>query len=1044
MKNVIGWMQSVCVRVAVIASLVHCSCTYGAVQTNCWIGASGGFWGDATNWSFGHVPESGELAYFNFSGQTMEINVCEDYEIGSLYVERAAKEAPLILKGGGSLTLLANAGKSPYIMQNHPTTLDGVTLNLTTLESLWYSPVTVCGGAVLTNTTGMVRLWGPAATLSVENATVALGGLLGYAASANAIELRGGTIACSRFVCRDGYESKAGVALSIYDGLMSVGGEFSMTDGSSLKMQGGALSVGGMLCIEAGTSLDLLGGAVTNASTLTVSGKRMVTESKGTAFAATAYGTAVDFIEEDGEVIAFSAPFSAPNGQFLVEKRCTLVSHEPFNVMQFLYGANSTASTILTLRLDLLIADDCPLFNSVNGDARDFEVLGPVTLYPSSESMSERLSKTVRPQVDGVLTVDTRNWNDESLRCAIAFPAIGSKNGNGSLDIRGGGAMKLRQCRSYMPFREVSVEDGTTLELGPYENSDYGGLRAEKITLGRGSILKIPVGTNIVSASEWIVDPTARIVLDVYPDLQEGGVLAAVGLAGQLSVDNAQIEVVGSNAGWSAVVTNGVIAIVKPSSVVDGAYPYEWTGNANDLGWSLAENWYCRTVPDGQSALTYYFGASGNQLESDFDIRGAKLAQIIFRDTAINSFVIRESSNERTFAKTASDGGISSSIYSASALPQFCGLKARVIGGSGLSFTSIAAPLVITTSMLYFDKTPNGVLNLGGDIRFSGTPSYPQLCFRGRPVATAQMPSITILPNGELALTNQIETLGRAGSSIRVCKNGTMTFRRGSENARYFWDYMPGKHVVNGRMEIEIPYVGGQDQVYGGNGTLALADVRPSEASSRLIVADELVAEMTRSWTTATADVGGSLSLGVASFSSPTIKLQSDWTYGPGSGVGSSSDAERSLVIDRSSVLTIDAAGHVAEFVDPVIGEGTLSVRNGTLRLPSAVGVSKIRLDVGSVLDVLGDMSLSGIDFAGGVVRYAIGSSISCSHEIDLSSMRIEFGQKLTRRWSTLLTAPRIVGMPILPPMNEARIVPVANGFALQMRAIAGTVVLIR
>lgn len=215
--------------VLVVSFLAFASSADGAVTTNRWIGASGGSWGVADNWSLGHIPESGELAYFDFSGQTMEIAIDGDHEIGSFYVERAQKPAPLVLKGRGSVKLLANAGPgtSPYIMQNHPTTLDGVTLNMTTLESLWYSPVTICNGAVLTNTTGIVRLWGPDASLAVENATVALGGLLGYAASANALVLNGGSVCCSTFTHRDGYEDKAGVALAINGGTMTVKEDFA-------------------------------------------------------------------------------------------------------------------------------------------------------------------------------------------------------------------------------------------------------------------------------------------------------------------------------------------------------------------------------------------------------------------------------------------------------------------------------------------------------------------------------------------------------------------------------------------------------------------------------------------------------------------------------------------------------------------------------------------------------------------------------------------------------------------------------------------------
>lgn len=1029
---------------ACFSSLAFVLIADGAVTTNRWIGASGGSWGVAGNWSLGHIPGSGELAYFDFSGQTMEIAIDGDHEIGSFYVEWAQKPAPLVLKGSGSVTLLANAGKSPYIMQNHPTTLDGVTLNMTTLESLWYSPVTICNGAVLTNTTGIVRLWGSDASLTVENATVALGGLLGYAASANALVLNGGSVCCSTFTHRDGYEDKAGVALAINGGTMTVKGDFAMTGLSSLKMQDdGSLTVGGNVQIAEGTALDLTGGAITNASTLTVSGKRLVTESKGTAFAATASGTAVDFIEEAGEVVTFNAPFSAPNGQFLVEKRCTLVSHEPFTAMQFLHGANSSVDTRLTLKLDTLTIGGYAVFNTVNGDARKFDVDGPVAMRPTAEEMSIRVSKTVYPLVEGTLTIDTRDANDDSVKRNMAFPTIGSRNGNGSLLVCGGGSLWMRQCFSHMPFREVRVEDGTTLEIGPYEHSDYAGLRAEKIVLGPESVLKIPAGTNMVSAAEWVVDPTAKIVLDVQEGTSDGGVLAATGAAGQLPIDASQVELTGSCAGWKAVSTNGVIAAVKPASAPDGLYPYEWIGEAGDGYWSSAANWYCRTAPDGTQGLSYYFGAAAGRLESDFNIRGAKLANITFRDTAVASFVIGESDNERTFTKTSEAGDTDSSVYSLSAFPQYVGLKARNIS-KGLSFTSKAGPLVITSPMFYYDKCPAGILNICGDIRISGTPSYPQVCLRrGAASVSAQSTQLTILPGGSLTLTNQTMELGWANSSIRVCRSGTLTFQRGSDGAFYWWKNEPGRNVVDGTLEIGVPYRGGKDQIYGGTGVMSLAEMRP-ESTSSLTLADAITAEMTTNWTTA-SDAENCLSLKAAPFSSPVVRVSSDWTYGPAEGLVTTGPRDdRALAVGREAVLTIDAGGHVVTLADSVAGEGTLAITNGTLRLPSGSAVSMLRLDADSVLEVSGDLSVNGLASDGGTVRFAPSSSVTCAASVNLDSMRLAVDGGLTRRWRTLFTAPQISGTPILPVSSEVRVEETADGFAFQMRAVFGAVVVIR
>lgn len=244
-----------------VVALLFASCALSAaVTTNQWVGVTGGQWGTDTNWSLGHIPRSGELAYFNFSGQSMEIVISGDFEAGSIYVETAARSAPLTFSGSGSVTLLANGGKSPYIMQNHPFTLDGVTLNLASLESLWYSPVTVRNGAVLTNTTGKVHLWTAASSLSVDGAKVSLGGPLYYAAQTS-IDLKDGRISCSTFgVSNDSKRGTGKIALAIFGGTMDVKGDFELNLESVLTMSGGDLSIGGAVALSDASALSLTAG----------------------------------------------------------------------------------------------------------------------------------------------------------------------------------------------------------------------------------------------------------------------------------------------------------------------------------------------------------------------------------------------------------------------------------------------------------------------------------------------------------------------------------------------------------------------------------------------------------------------------------------------------------------------------------------------------------------------------------------------------------------------------------------------------------------
>ena len=79
---------------AVPAACVMCSlAAFGATtyKTNQWVGVTGGDWGEGSNWSLGHVPADDEMAYFDFSGKSMEIAVNAEYKVGTWYVTKASK-----------------------------------------------------------------------------------------------------------------------------------------------------------------------------------------------------------------------------------------------------------------------------------------------------------------------------------------------------------------------------------------------------------------------------------------------------------------------------------------------------------------------------------------------------------------------------------------------------------------------------------------------------------------------------------------------------------------------------------------------------------------------------------------------------------------------------------------------------------------------------------------------------------------------------------------------------------------------------------------
>ena len=1011
-----------------------------AKDTNYWIGPSGGSWGADANWSLNHVPTADECVDYN--GTTpMTIVVDGDYVCWCFNVYTANTKAPLTLTGSGSIT--ASGSNGHY--SKKPLTLDGVSLALNGRETLFYASVTIKNGGKLTSNGQNFYSWSGKAEFLVEDGEISCGPI-GYACQPSAITLKKGSISCTAVKEVD-RNHKGGVNITIEGGSFTCSGEFLLTNATSFAMNGGALAIGGSVRIMDTATLALNGGAITNSAKLTVAGKRLVTESKGTTLAATATGVAVDICDRPDETLTFTAPFAAPNGQFVTTNRVTLVSDSPFEVKQFYYGtASSAASVPVTLKLPKLIARESQLFDTSTGNARNFNIDGPLTIRPTMESMSLKTSRTVYLQLDGEMTVDTRDWNDPSVSRSMGFRNIGSRDCNGSLVIRGGGSFYMTQLYGYNTFKRIVVEEGTTLEVGPFENSEYGPLGAEKIVLGANAVLKIDACSNTVHAAEWDVDPTAKILVSVASGFS-GGQSVLRDYSGALTDISSQVVLSGEGGaeGCAAVFSGGSLAVVKPVAEVDGTYSYEWTGNGGSGKWSLADNWHCQTAPVTSSKTSVYaFGCADTITSTDYDNSGAYLGQIIFRNTAVKSFTIT-SPGERTFFSTSEKGANTSSVYSESALPQYFGMKFRRTGANnGFSFTAKDGPIVITSTTCY--PSSGSPLCLSGDIRVSGSIAWPQLSFW--PVSDRTMPrsQLTILEGGSFVVTNQTKALNANSTALVVKNGGSLTFYGKTDGAFYQWSSRTAKHVVDGTLTIDAVYRGGQSQIYGGSGVLSLSSIAPASAAASLTLEDALALNAKADWTTVAKGADYPLTLKVAPFATPRIAISSDWTYGPSEDAEPASSAEdRALVVARESVLTVDAGGFAATFADPVKGEGTLAVSNGTVKLSGgAADLAKVRLEATGTLETEEGLSLGAIVSAGGTLRFTGLEPIALSGAADVTGLKFEFADGAPARWTTLLTAPSITGTVASSDDYKTRIVETDGGYALQGRMISGALLLVR
>jgi hypothetical protein len=296
-----------------------------------------------------------------------------------------------------------------------------------------------------------------------------------------------------------------------------------------------------------------------------------------------------------------------------------------------------------------------------------------------------------------------------------------------------------------------------------------------------------------------------------------------------------------------------------------------------------------------------------------------------------------------------------------------------------------------------------------------------------------------VMPEGHMTVTNQTIYFGSGSTSFYVHKGGVLEFQDGGTGF-YRWSVVPAKHVIDGLMSVKVPFMGGKNQAYGGEGTLAIARNEPYEAKSSLIMQDSITLDLSSDWLTVAEGADYPYSLEAASFSTPTLKLNGDWKYGPEVDMSSQTDASsRALTIGRSATLTVDAGGYSAIFADPVVGDGTLSITNGTLKLQGEVGngVTVKLMDAGALM-VEGDMSIGKLEAAGGALKYKVGSVLECSQIDDTSKLEFDFEGGTPGSWTTVLVSSSPINAEIANGGLETRVLTGSEGYILQCRKDIG------
>ena len=1021
------------------------------VVTNSWIGADGAAWGTAANWSAGHVPDGTEYVIFPDKGSSYSINVDGDYSVGCFYVDyrNDSGTVDFTLTGSGRITGTGIAVH--YLRTNRRLVLEsGVTLDLSSQASnkhfMIYNGVVVKAGA--TNLVDAIHLHWNGAYVHLAGGFMNAQSYMSYRLSHTIRVDDGSFLSSARLMIASDAENSS--LTFIQNGGYATVKDVDLSDLSSFTMNGGTFQFRAVPSIAEGATLNFNGG--TNQFMVAITDGALAQR-----FLCGNERTAVAVLSGNNVLIdrncTITAPLDVRGGSLCLTNVTKISGTKPLLLKRFV---NSSAGDVKpTLQFPTLVLNGDPAFRS--GNVREFYIEGPTTLRTLA-NINGRESRAVYPYITGDLTIDTRDWNDPSVTRNITID-IGPLN-DATLTVTGGGTVTLVQhyANLHTPFRRVTVGDDTTLTLlvNNNEGGTEGTLHTEELVLGAQATLNATlVLKSLAYVSKLSIDPTARINVTV-PDSFSGGKAFLIDTGSNAIPDlSGKINLVGDTEGCAIVRAGGNYIVVKKTvTAPDDTYQFEWTGGggAGVNGWGTAANWYCNTIPEER--LTHAFGAADAvttaKAESKLsrptvpDYKGSTIGQIIFRDTAVASFTITGS--QFTYNCRASDGGTSSDIYSLSAFPQYINQQS-IRSTDSFSFSARGdGPIIISST---FVGNQNKTMYICGDIRLDGesNKSWPNLVLVTKASSLPQ--TCLSVMCGTMTFANQTSALTIPNAGFRVAKGATLSFPKGSSSARYQWAKLPQLIVVDGTLDIQAPFFGGKDQVYGGEGTLRVSQPWPSVASSRISLVDTLTLDSAAVWTTVRSDsVATPLLLG-ASSGRPVIHAANGWTYGPAEGVEVSPSADRAAYIRTGATLAVEPGGGIATFVDPVAGPGTLEITNGTLKVTGGIASeTSLAVAANGTFAWDTDTEVAGLTVAtGGTLSFA-GNVLTVDDDVSLAGVTLNDANNTLAGgsgWHRVLVAKSVLGEPVMPPSWETRLVPLAGDMvALELHDVRGTMLIFR
>ena len=996
-----------------------------AGQVNYWKpSVVSGKWSNPDNWSLGHVPTEDEEVHFEEDCPSCAVEIDGDFTALRFWV-LSSSSAVLTLTGSGSLTV---SGSNEYIRRE--TLVNGPSLSFAgTL--MMYAPVEVRSGSITCKTCWIYKA---SAGLEITGGTVECTESVQYrrnVAGREFLTVSAGSFATPRMVSdSENLHGRCSFDLSISGGVVEIGmlmvqipGTFSQT--------------GGELCLSNGTidfekvSVSHTGGTLKFAGNMNYGSGCL-------------YETLCAKLNETLDTT--SAYLCPPAGEFLVVTNALAVR-----------GLGSTDVSPAYIDIDTLTLTGGFPF-SFSGDAsREFNVYGPMTVRTLADmTYIEDDRNDVTVNVRGRVTVETQDAADASVSRTVCLSGLASPDGSGELVVRGSGTLFLRPVNGWNPFKEVSAENGATLELidceDDPEDRKWGALFTEKLVLGPSATLRLNANGSFVRLTDCEIDPTARIVV-VVPETFSGSaswpILQTTGEMELPAALTGQVNLVGAPEGTAVKCENGQLTVYLRGDDLgkwSGDGVYEWTGAGANNEWKTGANWQGGAAPAEKNTIAFGASPVTSSKYNGFTPSGSTTGNLKFMENAIESFNIW-GTTQMTFDDSYH------AIQSYANILQTVGIPMRTTQAQIVISACSAAPLEVGSGGFVFKKA-DGILSLAGDVRLSCVgKSVPQIGF-STTSNPRTLPRVTVLSDASLTVSAQTTTLSGDDAGFRINEGGTLTFAGGAD-LNYCRSAKSHLQIINGTMAINVPFVGGANQAFGGSGRLDITGgTRSGATSSRVLFANSLNVNLA-AWATVTADADNAVAISIAG--SPTVHVSGGWTYGPADGVATgTTSSERALIVQGGATLTIEADGGTIRFADPFVGDfatsrlpSILAITNGTLELDGTfetdVGVKALR---GGNVSVLADQTIGGFSVEpGSSVIFAASAALDVTGDVDLVGFAPTFTHaEEAYGWRTVLRVAKKASISLPPEGGEIafRTVETEGTVEIQCRRICGTTVILR